>query len=274
MSKTQSNIYIKLLLCKQNICTKFSLLKQVSIKTIPNMIDDKIKEIRDFCVKNTNQSNIEKYSRYFKDGFDSYGIDNNIYQAQKELWIEKWHNEMTIENYLDLGDKLVKTGKFEEISFAISFMQSKREDYTESTFDRVGCWFDFGIRNWGNTDVLCMLVLSSFLIDKIVDFEKLKEWTAADSQWKRRAVAVTLVELVKTGLKPSDAIAVIEPLMMDKSEYVQKGIGTLLRGLWKNYPTEIEHFLLKWKDKCGRLIIQYSTEKMDKEYRKKFRKAK
>lgn len=62
--------------------------------------------------------------------------------------------------------------------------------------------------------------------------------------------------------------------MLDDSEYVQKGIGTLLRGLWKRYASEIEDFLMKWKDRCGRLIIQYSTEKMDKEYRKKFRKRK
>jgi len=62
--------------------------------------------------------------------------------------------------------------------------------------------------------------------------------------------------------------------MLDDSKYVQKGIGTLLRGLWKIYPLEIEEFLFKWKDQCGRLIIQYASEKMDKEYRKKFRKAK
>jgi len=62
--------------------------------------------------------------------------------------------------------------------------------------------------------------------------------------------------------------------MSDKSEYVQKGIGTLLRGLWKKYPLEIKEFLLKCKNNCGRLIIQYSTEKMDNEYKKKFKKNK
>ena len=32
--------------------------------------------------------------------------------------------------------------------------------------------------------------------------------------------------------------------MLDNSEYVQKGIGTLLRGLWKKYPADIEIFLM------------------------------
>jgi 3-methyladenine DNA glycosylase AlkD len=119
-----------------------------------------------------------------------------------------------------------------------------------------------------------MLVLSSFLIDKVISFSQLKTWTNSDSEWKRRAVPVTLAELIKKDLKPSDAIPLIEPLMIDSSEYVQKGIGTLLRGLWKIHPKEIEAFLLRWKNKCGRLIIQYATEKMDKESRKKFKKEK
>ncbi len=238
------------------------------------MIDKKIKEIRDFCVKNSKQSNIDKYSRYFKGGFDGYGIDQKVYEAQRDLWIEDWKKEMTIGKYLELGDKLIAIGKYEEISFAISFLKSERENYTTSTFDRIGNWFDYGISNWATTDVLCMLVLSSFLIDNRISFEKLKEWTKSDSEWKRRAVPVTLVELIKKGLKPETALPLIQPLMLDDSEYVQKGIGTLLRGLWKTFPVEIEEFLLKWKDQCGRLIIQYSTEKMDKEYRKKFRKVK
>lgn len=238
------------------------------------MIEHKIKEIRNFCIENSKQTNIDKYSRYFKDGFDGYGIDQKVFEAQRDLWIADWKKEMSIDKYLDLGDKLVEFGKYEEISFAISFLSSERENYNKSTFDRIGNWFNIGISNWANTDVLCMLVLSSFLIDEIIDFEKLKEWTKSKSEWKRRAVPVTLVELSKVELKPEIALTLIEPIMLDESKYVQKGIGTLLRGLWKKYPVKIEEFLDKWKDQCGRLIVQYATEKMDKEYRKKYRKKK
>lgn len=238
------------------------------------MINSKLKEIRTFCESNSNPDIIKKYSKYFKDGYNGYGIEQKIFENQRDMWIEQWRDGMTIEKYLDLGDQLMQTGKYEEISFAIAFLKSERQNYTSHTFDRIGNWFDFGISNWATTDVLCMLVLSSFLIDNIISFEKLKEWTMSDSEWKRRAVPVTLVELLKKGLKPETALPLIEPLMKDNSEYVQKGIGTLLRGLWKNHPTIIEEFLLKWKNQCGRLIIQYATEKMDKDYRKKFRKSK
>jgi 3-methyladenine DNA glycosylase AlkD len=180
---------------------------------------------------------------------------------------------MTLESYLKLGDELQR-GRYDEKNLAIVFIQTLRKQFTKDTFNRIGKWFDYGINNWATTDVLCMFVLSGFLIDKVIDLNDLKSWNDSDSEWKRRAVPVTLIELIKTGLKPREAINVIVPLMSDKSEYVQKGIGTLLRGLWKKYPIEIEDFLLKWKDSCGRLIIQYATEKMDIEYRKKFKKNK
>lgn len=238
------------------------------------MIDQKIKEIRSFCIANSNPSNIVKYSRYFKEGFDGYGLDQKVFEAQRDTWIADWKPGMTIEKYLDLGDKILPEAKYEEITFTICFLKSERENYSETTFDRIGMWFGKGIFNWASTDVLCMLVLSSFFIDNIVGFDKLKEWTKSESEWQRRAVPVTLIELIKKGLQPGIAFPLIDPLMLDKSEYVQKGIGTLLRGLWKLHPAEIEDYLLKWKDQCGRVIIQVATEKMEKEYRKKFRKNK
>lgn len=238
------------------------------------MIEQKIKEIQDFCIKNSDAKIVEKYSKYFKEGYNGYGIDQKIFEHQKNQWIEQWKEEMTIDDYLDLGDRLMQNGKLEEVSFAIHFMAAQKENYTPHVFDRIGNWFDMGISNWASTDVLCMLVLSNFLIHNIITLDKLREWTSASSEWKRRAVPVTLVEMIKTDIKPNQVFSLIEPLMLDNSEYVQKGIGTLLRGLWKKYPTEIEQFLMKWKDTCGRLIVRYSTEKMDKEARKRFRKTK
>ncbi|HEX2921718.1 MAG TPA: DNA alkylation repair protein [Bacteroidales bacterium] len=236
------------------------------------MVKTKAKEIRKFYEANSDPAIIKKYSRYFRDGYDGYGIDDELIRNQVENWKVQW-KDMTLNDYLDLGDELQR-GRYDEKNLAILFIQAKRGEYTKDTFNRIGRWFDIGINNWATTDVLCMLVLSSFMIDNVIDTDDLKAWNDSESEWKRRAVPVTLIELIKKDLKPAVAIYAIEPLMLDKSEYVQKGIGTLLRGLWKKYPSEIETFLLKWKDQCGRLIIQYATEKMEKEYRVKFRKVK
>ena len=65
----------------------------------------------------------------------------------------------------------------------------------------------------------------------------------------------------------------IEPLMTDDEKFVQKGLGWFLREAWKKHPLETEDFMLKWKDRCGRIIIQYATEKMDRENKERFRRA-
>lgn len=240
------------------------------------MVESKNKEIRNFCETNSDPTIIKKYQKYFKEGYDGFGIDDKVFKCQIETWIKQWEDEMTIDSYLTLGDELMKNGRFEEKHIAISFLKSRRKDFSKDTFNRVGNWFDYGINDWATTDVLCMFVLSSLLFDKVIDFDDLKTWINAESEWKRRAVPVALIEFEKLtkDLKPIEALELVETLMLDNSEYVQKGIGTLLRGLWKKHPADIEIFLMKWKDMCGRLIIQYSTEKMDKEYRKKFRKSK
>jgi 3-methyladenine DNA glycosylase AlkD len=237
-------------------------------------IELKHKEITEFCLKNADKSVINEYSKYFREGYDAYGIDSKIFEAQTKNWLTAWEMDMTIDDYLNLGDKLVSTGKFEEANFAVHFISSKQQEFTIKTFSRIGKWLEYGIQNWANTDVLCMLVLCFFIFDKIVQPKDFIDWTTSVSKWKRRAVPVTFVEAIKKGYKPEPILSVIEKLMEDVEEDVQKGLGTLLREIWKKQPDLTEAFLLKWKNLCGRKIIQYATEKMDKEYRTKFKRVK
>ena len=234
----------------------------------------KHKEIVEFCLNNSDESVIKKYSKYFKEGYDGYGIDSKLLISQKTKWLDSWKNEMTIADYLNFGDLLISTGKFEEASFAISFIASYKSEYTIQTFDRIGKWLENGIQNWANTDELCMLVLCEFVFNEIIQPNDFISWITSESKWKKRAVPVTFVETIKKGHKPEPILSVIEKLMEDDEEDVQKGLGTLLREIWKKQPKVAEKFLLKWKDKCGRKIIQYATEKMDKETKAKFKKTK
>ena len=234
----------------------------------------KHEEIVEFCLANSDESVIKKYSRYFKKGYDAYGIDSNMIVTQKTKWLSSWEDEMTIYDYLNLGDTLVSTGKFEEADFAIQFILSKKEEFSPETFERIGKWLENGIQNWANTDVLCMLVLSEFFFNEIIQPKDFTNWTQSKSKWKRRAVPVTFVETIKKGFKIEPVLSVIEQLMLDEEEDVQKGLGTLLREIWKKQPDLAETFLLKWKDTCGRKIIQYATEKMDKNNKTKFKKVK
>lgn len=237
------------------------------------MLNEKIKEIKEFCELNSDPKIIAKYSKYFKEGYNGYGIDSKISKSQNAKWLASWEGKMTMNDYLNLGDKLVATGKFEQADFATQFILSKKDEFSPETFERVGRWLENGIQNWANTDVLCILVLPEFIYNELIEPKDFADWTKSKSKWKRRAVPVTFVETIKKGHKIEPVLSVIEQLMLDKEEDVQKGLGTLLREIWKKQPDIAEPFLLKWKDRCGRKIIQYATEKMNKNNKAKFKKV-
>lgn len=236
-------------------------------------IEEKFSEIRKFCEQNINSQNVKKYSRFFTEGYNAYGLTQHIFEAQRDKWLGLWKDELSVNDFLLLGDKLIASGKYEEASYAISFLYSNAEKLTPEMFEKTGNWLENGIVNWAHTDFLSGKVLAYFINNKIIKIEAFKKWVQSVSIWKRRAVPVTLIEALKTGHPLDKILNVIEPLMSDKAHKVQQGLGWLLREVWKKYPAETEKFLLKWKDICGRTIIQYATEKMEKEYRIKFRKT-
>ena len=239
-----------------------------------NTLDEKFNIIRQFCETHANPAIVQKYSRYFTEGYDAYGLDRGTYEKQRDRWLKEWINEMSLDDCFQLGDKLIVTGKYEEASFAIGFIASRKKEYKTEHFELIGKWLDSAIVNWAHTDLLCGLVLSAFITNKLVELDSLKDWTKSDSKWKRRAVPVSLIDVLKAGFPLDPMLVLIDPIMEDVEKFVQKGLGWFLREAWKKYPEPVEAFLMKWKDTCGRTIIQYATEKMDKEYRLKFRKLK
>lgn len=237
-----------------------------------NKLEQRHQEVVGFLTKNSDEKIIAFLSRYFKEGLDAYGIEKEVFKTHINQWMELWAADMTIDDYLDFGDMLIATGKLEEGSIAFHGILSKRSEFTRDTFDRVGKWLENGIQNWASTDVLCMMVLIVFINDNVVQPKDFEPWTTSASKWKRRAVPVTFVEAIKQKSAPEPILSVIERLMEDPEEDVQKGLGTLLREIWKKQPALAEEFLMQWKDRSGRKIIQYATEKMDKAYRTKFKK--
>lgn len=237
-------------------------------------IEGRFLEIRRFCEKNSNPEIVKKYSRYFTEGYDAYGLDQETMESQRDKWLELWKKDFSINDFISLGDKLIATGKYEEASFAVSFIYSQLENLSVDTFEKLGNWLEKGIVNWAHTDVLSGRALSYFFTNKILKIDALKEWTQSPSKWKRRSVPVILIDTLKMDMPLERLFQAIEPLMLDADKFVQKGLGWFLREAWKLLPQETEDFLLKWKDTCGRIIIQYATEKMDKENRARFKKTK
>ncbi len=232
-------------------------------------------EIRAFCERKADPARAAKYARYFREGYDAYGIhhEDPDWTEAIGLWSERLEKAGPLA-YLDAGDLLVRTGKYEEASAAVLFAEREQTGYTPEVLSRLAGWFDGGIRNWGHTDVFCARVLGLFLTRKIVGIDAFSSWRDSPHKYQRRAVPVTLLEPLKTGAAVRPLLSAVEPLMMDGERVVQQGLGWFLREAWKREPAPVEKLLLRYKDKAPRLIYQYATEKMTAKERERFRKSK
>jgi 3-methyladenine DNA glycosylase AlkD len=237
-------------------------------------IEGRFKEIRAFCRKHADPAVVKKYARYFNEGYDAYGLTQEILEGQRAKWLEAWRDEMSMDDYLALGGRLIASGKYEEASFAITFVSCQQEKLRPEMLQRFGSWLEKGVVNWAHCDVLCGRLLAPLLNSGRIALADIEPWARSASVWKRRAVPVTLVEALKTGLPLERILAAVEPLMEDPAHKVQQGLGWLLREAWKLHPAETERFLLQWKESCGRTIVQYATEKMSKERKARFRRSK
>lgn len=233
------------------------------------------REVREYCAAHANPEIVRKYAKYFKEGYDAFGIDHKDPSWEEHL--ADWAARLRAAGpavYLDAGDVLTRTGKYEEASVAIRCAATMRDVYTPAAFARIGKWFEGGIRNWGHSDVICSTVLSPFLLDRIVDIETLAGWRTSEFKYKRRAVPVALLPLLdeRTDYKP--LFDAIEPLMMDAERVVHQGVGWFLREAWKRQPKPAEAFLTKYRETAARLIFQYATEKMTPAEKERFRRTK
>ena len=229
-------------------------------------------EIRRYCRANADEAIVKKYSRYFKEGYDAYGLSQKLFDEKVVSILSD--KKINMKLVLNAGKLLVKSGKYEETSFAIILLKNFSKQFTKETFTAIGKWFETGIINWAHTDIICGELISQLFERKIISLKNLSGWRQAENKYQRRAVPVSMLTLLKSSKNYVPLFAFIEPLMMDDERMVHQGLGWFLREAWKRDKKVTEKFLLKWKDQAPRKIYQYATEKMTPEQKKRFKKAK
>ena len=244
---------------------------------IAGMADRKIAvllaDIRSYCTAHGDPKQVARYARYFREGFDAYGINDKDpdWPQQKKQWVAANQN-LGLARFLDLGDRLFESGKLEDGGLAVYFVAQFRNQFRRATFQRLGRWLDSGVRNWAHCDVLCGELLSRFLTDGIAKLADMKAWRRSPAKYKRRAVPVAMLGLLKTQKDYQPLLEFIRPLMLDEERVVHQGLGWFLREAWKRQPKPAERFLREYRETAPRLIFQYATEKMTPEQRNRFRR--
>ena len=164
-----------------------------------------VKRIRDFCKVNSDPKVITKYSRYFREGYDAYGVDGGLIGEEAGRILAEYRDSLGFAGFLDLGDALMENGKYEQSCFAIHFVLGFKKEFSRDTLDRMGNWFNGKVVNWAISDSLCGCILSLLLDRSIVSLDDYAPWRDAADRFKRRAVPVAMLILLKAEFDPSRA---------------------------------------------------------------------
>ncbi len=233
--------------------------------------DDVFTSLRDFGEANTNPAIVEKYAKYFKEGYDAYGLNKEQVNGKvKEILSLPG---ITQDFILDTSLVLVKSPKYEMTVIAIQLVLGFQKSWTAGVFKTVESWFSVGITNWAQTDYICGELMNLFFKKKLIGLQSIELWRSASNKFQRRAAVVSLIKPMKHSADFSPFYNFIEPMMHDPAREVHQGLGWFLRETWKKQPLPAEAFLLKFKETSPRLIFQYATEKMTKEGKDRFRRG-
>lgn len=228
-------------------------------------------DIHNYCVENANDDLVKKYSRYFKGGYDAYGLSQDLLNLKnKELTNS---GVLTNDLIFDTAPLLMRSGKYEETSFAITMLMAVSDKFDKSVFARLESWFSIGINNWAHADYLGMTLLPKYIKMGGVTINDFIPWIKSEFKFQRRCVPVTFIKSLKD-TPINNLLDIVEPLMHDKEREVHQGVGWFLREAWKVHPEVIEDFLFKYKNSSPRLIFQYACEKMKPEQKARFKKEK
>jgi 3-methyladenine DNA glycosylase AlkD len=217
---------------------------------------------------------IEKYSRYFKEGYDPYGVPSEKTLEFHKEFIRKYENELSLDEFLLLARALMESTKWEEKTTALAITRHIVKRLGREQLCEIVSWFSHEHNNWAICDSFSSEVFAPMLKSGSIAITDFESWRSSPHRWVRRVSIVSLINPMKAEKKVARYLEFVAPMMGETERVVHQGIGWFLREAWKIDSAATEKLLLKYKNTGARLIYQYACEKMDKTGKERFRRDK
>ncbi len=231
-------------------------------------MNDIISDIRQELEQNADEKTKASSTRFFKEEVKSYGVKTAIVKKMAKKYFKAISDKNKPEIFT-LCEELLSSDYMEESFIAFEWSYYLRKQYEPGDFAVFERWVGDYVNNWAKCDTLCNHTIGTF-IDMYPEYiGSLKEWTASDNRWYRRAAAVTLVLAARRGDFLDDVLEIADMLLMDEDDLVQKGYGWMLKEASKQHQQKIFDYVMKNKKVMPRTALRYAIEKMPKDLRAK-----
>jgi 3-methyladenine DNA glycosylase AlkD len=221
-----------------------------------------------------SDAELEKIQRFFKSGKGDYSEGDKFIGVQmgKVFSLAKEFVDME----LDEVEKLLEDKIHEVRVGAVSIMdfQARNKKLPD---EKRKALYDLYIRrhdrinNWDLVDRSACFVVGAYLFDK--PRKILYKLAKSKNMWERRTSIVSTSYFIRKG-DVEDTFALAEILLHDKEDLVHKAAGGWIREAGKKHKVELLTFLDRYAAIMPRTMLRYSVEKLQKNVRDHYMKAK
>ncbi len=241
------------------------------------MTEDVIIEIKNLLVEKAPRLTPEQKSKMYKiinpdiSNYVKYGVK----VAEIENIVKYVYNKFicTYQDAIEIFKILTKSNVEEEKFVAFLFLNRFKKNFNEGTIHLFREEYAKHCHTWSHCDSTCVRVIGPFLGkqgNEELAKKTIDEWSNSDNIWIKRASMVILLKITMIR-KDFDETYVFElvdkMLKYSEANYIEKGIGWLLKTCSKYKPEVIIDYLSKNKENLSKLILRYASEKLPKEKR-------
>ncbi len=130
------------------------------------------------------------------------------------------------------------------------------------------------VNNWDLVDGSAEFIVGPYLADRSDKMTVLKKLAASPQLWERRIAMLSTFAYIKQG-RADDALEIIELLLHDSHDLIQKAVGWMLREIGKRVDRQtLLAFLDQHAHDMPRTTLRYSIEHLPPEQRAHYMTAK
>lgn len=206
--------------------------------------------------------------RYFPGGVHALGVGNA--EVRRLAYAHVRAHPTSAAELLALTEEVLERARYhEEVLLAFALLhKAARRDLDASLMDRCRAWLEGPVANWAQCDDLCLTLLHPYLRRRPQLLARTGEWAGSPSSWARRASCVVLVKFAEE-LPVAVVLERAEGLLADPDDYVQKGVGWLLKVAAQAHPDDVVGYLRERRSRMRRATFRYAVEKLDPGTRRK-----
>jgi 3-methyladenine DNA glycosylase AlkD len=241
------------------------------------MIKSIVEEISNLLIENTPKLSKEQKERMYKiinpdvSDYKIYGI--RIPEIDK---IVKSVNEKFNCNYyeaVEVFKRLTRTNVEEQKFAGFLFLNRFKKSFNIEIVDIIREEYSEYCHTWSHCDSTCVRLLGPFLGKKgneLLANKTINEWANSSNLWIKRGSMVILLKItmMRKDFNEKYVFELVDKMLQySDANYIEKGIGWLLKTCSKYKPDVIIDYLVENKDILSRLILRYASEKLPKETR-------